>query len=186
MERWRRLDSDLMVGIVLLVLCAAIAPVVIALPSDGVVAGAPGSRLFPLGLLSILAGLSAVLALGGLRRMLAGRAHVLPGQAGTASVAGAAGTAGAGSVFDRVTVRVGATVGAVVVYVYLMAGMRGWLRSIGILVPRGYAFTALTAVFLTGFYFLGSRRLGRSTLVASSVALVLYVGFVAILNVRFP
>lgn len=183
MERWRRLDSDLMVGIVLLVLCAAIAPVVIALPSDGVVAGAPGSRLFPLGLLSILAGLSAVLALGGLRRMLAGRAHVLPGQAGTASVAGAA---RAGSVFDRVTVRVGATVGAVVVYVYLMAGMRGWLRSIGILVPRGYAFTALTAVFLTGFYFLGSRRLGRSTLVASSVALVLYVGFVAILNVRFP
>lgn len=177
MERWQRLDSDVTSGVVLLVLCAAIAPVVIALPSDGVVAGAPGSRLFPLGLLSILAGLSSILVATGLRRMYAGRAHVQPRPVSDV---------GRPSLLDRVGLRVGITVGALVVYVYLMSGMRGWLRGVGIIIPRGYAFTALTAIFLAAFYFVGSRRVGRSMLLAAGFALVLYVGFVTILNVRFP
>lgn len=172
MERWRRIDSDLPVGGVLLVLCAAIAPVVVALPSDGVVAGAPGSRLFPLGLLTMLAALSLVLCLGGLRRTL-----VLG--VGTRPTAGR-------TPFDSVVLRVTFTLATLSTYVYLMSATRGWLRSTGIFLPRGYAFALFTAILLTGFFYIGNRRVARSAMLASTIALVLYVGFVTVLSVRFP
>jgi hypothetical protein len=168
MRWWRRTNSDLTIGIGLLALCAVTTRIVLALPVTGVIAGAPGARFFPLLLVAIIAGLALVLCASGARRVIAARGSE------------------AAAIDQNLVSRVAITVGAMLGYVYLMTGARGWLRSAGVFVPRGYAFTVLTAVFLSIFFYLGDRRAGRSIILASAIALTLYVGFVAILNVRFP
>lgn len=163
----RRINSDMAWGTGLLLFCLVVTLLILDQPAGDSVRGAPGARFFPLLLVGSMSVLGVALTVSGIGSLLDGKERAPIDWRRFGGVATAA-------------------VG-MFAYVYVMSHLRGWARNVGIFFPRGTVFALTTALFLFVFFrYLGERRWQANAALTLAITGVLYVGFISMLDVRFP